>query len=136
MTERAHVPDAASLLALLVAGDRLPVVAALVLGATSLQEIAEHSSVPLRDVQRVLTRVRDRGIDVTLTPAARTLLGDLGYDPTYGARPLKRVIQRHLVDQLARGLLEHRYAAGDRVLVDAAEGELTFERAGAAVSAF
>jgi ATP-dependent Clp protease ATP-binding subunit ClpB len=85
-------------------------------------------------VTTLIARVAERGIEVELTDAARGLLGDLGYDPTYGARPLKRVIQRHLVDQLARGLLEHRYAPGDRVLVDAAEGELTFERAEAAVS--
>lgn len=62
MTERAHVPDAASLLALLVAGDRLPVVAALVLGAASLPDIAERSGVPLRDVQRVLTRLESAGL--------------------------------------------------------------------------
>ena len=48
---------------------------------------------------------------------AATLLGDLGYDPTYGARPLKRVIQKQLVDPLALGLLQGDYAAGDRVLV-------------------
>jgi ATP-dependent Clp protease ATP-binding subunit ClpB len=77
-------------------------------------------------VDRVLARVRDRSIDVTLTPAARTLLGDLGYDPTYGARPLKRVIQKRLVDALALGILEGRFREGDAVLVDAADGELTF----------
>ena len=52
----------------------------------------------------------------------------MGYDPTYGARPLKRVIQKHLVDRLALGLLQGDYAAGDRVAVDAADGELRFER--------
>ncbi|WCB91691.1 Chaperone protein ClpB 1 [Baekduia alba] len=79
-------------------------------------------------VDRVLTRVRDRGIDVELSAAARTLLGDLGYDPTYGARPLKRVIQKRLVDQLALGILEGRFREGDRVEVDARDGELTFEK--------
>ena len=52
----------------------------------------------------------------------------MGYDPTYGARPLKRVIQKHLVDRLALGLLQGDFAAGDHVLVDAADGELRFER--------
>jgi ATP-dependent Clp protease ATP-binding subunit ClpB len=52
----------------------------------------------------------------------------MGYDPTYGARPLKRVIQKHLVDKLALGLLQGDFAAGDHVRVDAAEGELRFER--------
>ena len=53
----------------------------------------------------------------------------MGYDPTYGARPLKRVIQKHLVDRLALGLLQGDFAAGDTIAVDAVDGELTFERA-------
>jgi ATP-dependent Clp protease ATP-binding subunit ClpB len=97
----------------------------------------EHlGSVVDLQVERVLTRVRDRGIDVELTPQARTLLGDLGYDPTYGARPLKRVIQKRLVDQLALGILEGRFREGDVVAVDAVDGELTFaKRDGASAEA-
>ncbi len=79
-------------------------------------------------VARLIGRVSERGVDVELTDAARTLLGDMGYDPTYGARPLKRVIQKYLVDRLALGLLQGDFAAGDTVLVDAADGELRFER--------
>jgi ATP-dependent Clp protease ATP-binding subunit ClpB len=75
-------------------------------------------------VGRLVTRVRQRGIEVVLTDAARTLLGDLGYDPTYGARPLKRVIQKHLVDRLALAILEGEFREGDTVRVDALEGEL------------
>jgi ATP-dependent Clp protease ATP-binding subunit ClpB len=56
----------------------------------------------------------------------------MGYDPTYGARPLKRAIQKHLVDRLALGLLQGDFAAGDHVQVDAAEGELRFTRSRAA----
>jgi ATP-dependent Clp protease ATP-binding subunit ClpB len=80
-------------------------------------------------VARLIQRVRERGIEVELTDGARTLLGNLGYDPTYGARPLKRVIQKRLVDQLALAILEGRFVAGDTVKVDAADGELTLERA-------
>jgi ATP-dependent Clp protease ATP-binding subunit ClpB len=54
------------------------------------------------------------------------LLGDAGYDPTYGARPLKRVIQKRLVDPLALGLLKGEFREGDRIAVDAVDGELTF----------
>jgi ATP-dependent Clp protease ATP-binding subunit ClpB len=86
-------------------------------------------------VARLIGRVSERGVTVELTDAARTLLGDIGYDPTYGARPLKRAIQKHLVDRLALGLLQGDFAAGDRVLVDAADGELTFARAASAVPA-
>src|SRR5579859_7002687 len=86
-------------------------------------------------VARLIERVRERGIEVELTDTARTLLGNLGYDPTYGARPLKRVIQKRLVDPLALAVLEGRFAPGDRVLVDAAEGEIVLERAQAAAAA-
>ncbi len=68
-------------------------------------------------VEQVLGRVRERGIEVELTDDARTLLANLGYDPTYGARPLKRVIQKHLVDKLALGILEGEFAEGDTVEV-------------------
>jgi ATP-dependent Clp protease ATP-binding subunit ClpB len=80
-------------------------------------------------VERLVRRVREREIDVELTDDARTLLGNLGYDPTYGARPLKRVIQKRLVDRLALAILEGEFAAGDVVAVDAVEGELTFAKA-------
>jgi ATP-dependent Clp protease ATP-binding subunit ClpB len=83
-------------------------------------------------VARLIGRVSERGVTVDLTDGARVLLGDMGYDPTYGARPLKRVIQKHLVDRLALGLLQGDFAAGDAIVVDAAEGELTFERAASA----
>jgi ATP-dependent Clp protease ATP-binding subunit ClpB len=76
----------------------------------------------------VLKRVSEREITVELTDDARTLLGNLGYDPTYGARPLKRVIQKRLVDPLAIAILEGRFVAGDTIKVDAADGELTLER--------
>jgi ATP-dependent Clp protease ATP-binding subunit ClpB len=86
-------------------------------------------------VARLIGRVSERGVEVELTDDARVLLGDLGYDPTYGARPLKRVIQKRLVDRLALGLLQGEFAAGDRIVVDAADGELTFTRAPAATPA-
>ena len=61
-------------------------------------------------VGRLIARVAERGVSVELTDAARDQLGKLGYDPVYGARPLKRVIQRHLVDPLARGLLQGEFS--------------------------
>jgi ATP-dependent Clp protease ATP-binding subunit ClpB len=86
-------------------------------------------------VEQLTARVRERGIEIELTDDARTLLGNLGYDPTYGARPLKRVIQKQLVDKLALKLLEGEFAEGDVVRVDAKDGELTFEKAGVGVAA-
>jgi len=81
-------------------------------------------------VDQLVGRVSERGIEIALTEEARTLLGNLGYDPTYGARPLKRVIQKQLVDKLALKILEGEFKEGDVVQVDAAEGEIVFERAG------
>jgi ATP-dependent Clp protease ATP-binding subunit ClpB len=80
-------------------------------------------------VRALSERVRERGIEIELTDKARELLGNLGFDPTYGARPLKRVIQKQLVDKLALRLLEGEFAEGDTVAVDAKGGELNFERA-------
>ena len=77
----------------------------------------------------LIQRVREREVEVELSDAARTLIGNLGYDPTYGARPLKRVIQKRLVDPLALAILEGRFVPGDTVQVDAADGELVLERA-------
>ena len=87
-------------------------------------------------VRRLTERVgRERGIAVSLDDEARTLLGNLGYDPTYGARPLKRVIQKHLVDPLARAILEGRFKEGDVVRVTAQDGELVLTAEAAAVAA-
>src|SRR5215208_4689920 len=80
-------------------------------------------------VDRLAGRVRERGIEIELTDKACELLGNLGFDPTYGARPLKRVIQKQLVDKLALRLLEGEFAEGDRVEVEARDGELAFEKA-------
>jgi ATP-dependent Clp protease ATP-binding subunit ClpB len=85
-------------------------------------------------VAKLVARVRERDVEVELTGDARTLLGNLGFDPTYGARPLKRVIQKQLVDKLALKLLEGEFQPGEHVLVDASGGELTFTKAPAAVA--
>jgi ATP-dependent Clp protease ATP-binding subunit ClpB len=79
-------------------------------------------------VTRLIGRVAERGVTVRLTDAARDLLGDLGYDPAYGARPLKRVISKTLVDPLALGLLKGQFASGDHIEVDADEGALRFTK--------
>jgi ATP-dependent Clp protease ATP-binding subunit ClpB len=89
------------------------------------------------DIQarHLLQRLEDRKIHVELTPAARTLLVQEGYDPAYGARPLKRTIQRLVLDPLAREVLEGRFHEGDRVLIDADGDRLAFRRGELAPSA-
>jgi ATP-dependent Clp protease ATP-binding subunit ClpB len=80
---------------------------------------------------RVIERVAERDVQLEITPAARQLLGNMGYDPTYGARPLRRVIQKQLVDRLALALLEGRFHAGEQVVADAVDGQVSLEHAAA-----
>jgi ATP-dependent Clp protease ATP-binding subunit ClpB len=81
---------------------------------------------------RLRERLAERRIELQVTDAAKELLAEEGWDPAYGARPLKRAIQRLLENPLALELLEGSLTDGDVVRVDAAAGELVFERAEAA----
>jgi len=75
-------------------------------------------------------RLSDKRIELEVTEAAKALLAREGYDPTFGARPLKRTIQRLVQDPLALKLLEREFAEGDTVTVDA-EGEIVLRLEGA-----
>ncbi len=90
----------------------------------SREQIGEIVSI---QVARLVARVNDRGLDVELTDGARELIGNLGYDPTYGARPLKRVIQKKLINPLAVGILDGSFKEGDLVKVDNKDGELVLK---------
>jgi ATP-dependent Clp protease ATP-binding subunit ClpB len=68
-----------------------------------------------------------------ISDAAKDFLANVGYDPTYGARPLKRAIQRYLENGLAEDILAGRFSAGDTIRVDAGDGKLVFERAGSPI---
>ena len=81
-------------------------------------------------VAQVIARVAERGVTLTLTDDARQLLANMGYDPTYGARPLRRVIQKQLTDRIALALLAGELREGDTASVDAGAGELVLEKAG------
>ncbi len=84
-------------------------------------------------VRRLQALLADRQLDIELTDAAKVYLAEEGYDPAYGARPLKRVIQRQVQDPLALGLLRGDFGEGDRVRVDLQNDRLTFERIARAV---
>jgi ATP-dependent Clp protease ATP-binding subunit ClpB len=79
-------------------------------------------------VERLLKRLEERKIAVELTPAARDLLIAEGYDPAYGARPLKRTIQRRVLDPLAMKVLQGEFGEGDRVVIDAEGASLVFTK--------
>ncbi|HET9155673.1 MAG TPA: ATP-dependent chaperone ClpB, partial [Myxococcaceae bacterium] len=89
-----------------------------------------------RIVEIQLTRLRklleDRRLTLEITKGAVTFLAEHGYDPVYGARPLKRAIQKYLQDPLALKVLSGDYVAGDTVLVDAGKGALRFSKPSAA----
>jgi ATP-dependent Clp protease ATP-binding subunit ClpB len=82
------------------------------------------------DIQLIYLRKRlaERNMDLTLDDAARDLLGEAGFDPVYGARPLKRAIQQQVENPLAERILKGEFAPGDRVRVGARDGKLTFSR--------
>jgi len=79
-------------------------------------------------IAHLMKRLRDKRITLTLTPAAEELLAREGYDPVYGARPLKRTIQRLIQDPLALKLLEGEFTDGDGVVADAKGGEIVFKK--------
>jgi ATP-dependent Clp protease ATP-binding subunit ClpB len=94
----------------------------------SLDQIKHIVNIQL---ERLRKRLAERRITLQLTPAAVELIANEGYDPVYGARPLKRVIQRRIQDPLAMAVLDGKFREGDTVLVDAEQGELVLRKAGA-----
>ena len=80
-------------------------------------------------MKRLKGWMKDRDIQIDLTPAAREWLGEKGYDPQYGARPLKRVIQKEVQDGLARELLAGRLSDGTRVEVDVKKNRIVITTA-------
>ncbi len=99
------------------------------LSREQLGEIVELQLARLRE------RLADRGLQLELTDAAKEVVTEAGWDPTYGARPLKRALQRLVENPLALRLLEGDFAEGDTIRVDAQNGELVFTKAGSPVAA-
>jgi ATP-dependent Clp protease ATP-binding subunit ClpB len=89
------------------------------------QELDRIVDIQLGHLRR---RLADRRIGLEVTDAAKAILARQGYDPTYGARPLKRTIQRLVQDPLAQKLLEREFSEGDTITVDAEGDELIFRK--------
>src|SRR5438552_281308 len=104
----------------------------VVFNTLSREQIAEIVELQLA---RLRERLAERRIELELTDAAKEALADAGWDPTYGARPLKRAIQRLLETPLAPPLLEGDYVPGDTIRVDAQHGDLVFTKAEAPAAA-
>jgi ATP-dependent Clp protease ATP-binding subunit ClpB len=95
------------------------------------RRLGKEQMIRIVDIQLGLfeKRVERRGLSVEVTPAAKEFLIEQGWDPQYGARPLKRAIQRHLEDELAKKILGGAFTQGERIRVDRDFEGLTFERA-------
>jgi ATP-dependent Clp protease ATP-binding subunit ClpB len=78
-------------------------------------------------INRLRLRLGERHITLEPTSAARDLLAEMGFDPQYGARPLKRVIQQEVENRIARGIRDGTIRDGDTVTIDAKDGKLVME---------
>jgi ATP-dependent Clp protease ATP-binding subunit ClpB len=93
------------------------------LGSAQIRQIARIQT------QGLIRRLTERGIALSFSDAALDKLAEVGFDPVYGARPLKRAIQAQVENPLARLILDGQFASGDTVTVDAKDGALDFQRA-------
>jgi ATP-dependent Clp protease ATP-binding subunit ClpB len=93
------------------------------------RQITREQMKDIVDIQfnRLRPRLAERKITLQLTDAGRDLLAHLGYDPQFGARPLKRVIQQEVENRIARGILEGTIREGDTLKIDAKDGKLVIE---------
>jgi ATP-dependent Clp protease ATP-binding subunit ClpB len=98
----------------------------VVFEALDKEQLAEIAELQLG---RLRARLAERKLSLELTDAAKDALAEAGWDPAYGARPLKRALQRLVENPLAQRLLEGEFAEGDVIRIDAQNGELVFERA-------
>ncbi|MBI5903882.1 MAG: AAA family ATPase, partial [Deltaproteobacteria bacterium] len=80
-------------------------------------------------LERLKRLLKDRNMEITLTDRAKVHLSEAGYDPVFGARSLKRLLQKEVQDALALKLLDGEFGADDRVLIDYKDGRLTFDKA-------
>ena len=99
----------------------------MVFHSLSRADLGKIVEIQLRRLGKMLA---ERGLTLRLTDRARAFLADAGYDPTYGARPLKRAIQQHVQDPLALALLEGKFQRGDTISadVDAGCGRIVFAK--------
>ena len=95
----------------------------VVFHALSRAHIRQVVDLQLRDVEKQLG---SKGVQLEVTEAAKDWLGTKGYDPAFGARPLRRVIQNEIEDKLSESLLQEQFASGDKIVIDANEDGLVF----------
>lgn len=95
--------------------------------ALNRQELGQIVKIQLKRIEKLLS---DQKLSIEISPAALSHVAEVGYNPAYGARPLKRAIQRELQDPIANKILENAYVEGDTIAIDLVDGELTFTKKG------
>jgi ATP-dependent Clp protease ATP-binding subunit ClpB len=91
------------------------------------QELGQIVEIQLKRIEKLLS---DQKLSIDITPAALAHVAEVGYDPAYGARPLKRAIQRELQNPIANKILENTFVEGDTIAIDFVEGKLSFSKKG------
>lgn len=89
---------------------------------------SEIASIVELQMQRLRKRLGEKNIAIEITDDAKNFLASAGYDPAYGARPLKRVIQQRILDELSLQIIEGKITEGDAIVIDAADGTISFKQ--------
>jgi ATP-dependent Clp protease ATP-binding subunit ClpB len=96
----------------------------IVFNKLGVEQIKQIVDIQLRKLKK---RLAEKKIDIDLSSQAKEMLAEIGFDPVYGARPIKRAIQRQVLDPLAMKVLEGEFSEGDTIQVDVEDGEIVFE---------
>jgi ATP-dependent Clp protease ATP-binding subunit ClpB len=103
-----------------------------------IDDIIMFSALKLEDIHKIVDiqlglidkRLKERKLSIELTDAAKKYIAEQGYSPVYGARPLKRALQKLILDSLAMDILAGKFAEGDHIVIGVSKGEITFSRKG------
>jgi len=89
---------------------------------------AQISEIVLLQFNRLFERMRAKGIQAEITEKARSIIRSANWDPIYGARPVKRMIQKHILNPLAMEILSGKFVKGDSIIVDEDNGSIIFKK--------
>jgi ATP-dependent Clp protease ATP-binding subunit ClpB len=101
-----------------------------------IDDIIIFRSLAMEDIERIIDiqlgligrRLQERKLTLELTEGAKNYIAQEGFSPVYGARPLKRVLQKQILDSLALNLLEGEFAEGDHIVIDVKDGRVVFRK--------
>jgi ATP-dependent Clp protease ATP-binding subunit ClpC len=97
----------------------------IIFSPLSIEQMMDIVTLQMKEIDE---RLKDHGIKIELTPEAQKWLAEAGFDPLFGARPLKRALQKHVESPLSVKLLENEFNEGDTVIADLQDGQITFRK--------